>query len=393
MKRMIATLSAMLLLLTSTPLSVYADDRMPAVDAAAKLEEWEARDFHPYYLGEDGIYYATEMTDFHYTDDVYPAGKYKRTELLRTLNAAYPKGKFEVFIEVSWGKADRFEWFHDRGYDVRILDDTVGSRWQYGVFTGEQLEDFPGDPEAGYKLSLFVDPATLKIKPEPVLGDVNNDTAIDILDVIALNKYILGSRPLDDSQQKNADVDENGVIDAGDALQILKYAIGIIDSFEKTNDPQTIDTPKGFGNYAGFAEYFEKQYHEQPVTIPSHEDYAFGGTHITLEQNRYKILMKPYSPNEKYVCPDEGYPVMLTVEFSGDYADFSKFLSAYEKMSKKIEKISDTSGFMLMDDDSLVLCGKLPDREQVFVIDAGVGDTEEGRARLQRIGEKLEILS
>ena len=46
---------------------------------------------------------------------------------------------------------------------------------------------------------------------------------------------------------------------------------------------------------------------------------------------------------------------------------------------------------MLMDDDNLVLCGKLPDRDQVFIIDAVAKDNEEGRERLLRIAEKLGL--
>ncbi len=59
-------------------------------------------------------------------------------------------------------------------------------------------------------------------------GDVNGDDAIDIMDVIALNKYILGSMKLDDQAKANADADGNGTLDSTDSLNILKYVVELI---------------------------------------------------------------------------------------------------------------------------------------------------------------------
>ena len=60
-------------------------------------------------------------------------------------------------------------------------------------------------------------------------GDVNQDNAVDIMDVIALNKFLLGSGSLDDQGQKNADVDLNEQLDSTDSLNILKKVVEIID--------------------------------------------------------------------------------------------------------------------------------------------------------------------
>ncbi len=59
-------------------------------------------------------------------------------------------------------------------------------------------------------------------------GDVNEDGSVDILDVIRLNKVLLGGEKISDSGAANADVDRDGIPSAADSLSILKYTIGIV---------------------------------------------------------------------------------------------------------------------------------------------------------------------
>lgn len=66
-----------------------------------------------------------------------------------------------------------------------------------------------------------------------LLGDPTADNSIDIMDVIMVNKYILG-RTYMSSEEKNAsDVDGNGKIDTNDSLTLLKYVVEIISSFDE----------------------------------------------------------------------------------------------------------------------------------------------------------------
>ncbi len=57
------------------------------------------------------------------------------------------------------------------------------------------------------------------------------DLEVDILDVIAVNKYILGASTLNESEAAAADVDADGKVTVEDALMILKYVIKLIDAF------------------------------------------------------------------------------------------------------------------------------------------------------------------
>lgn len=59
-------------------------------------------------------------------------------------------------------------------------------------------------------------------------GDVNVDSKVDILDVIALNKSLLGGDLLTDAGAANADVDQDGLPTSADSLTILKYTVNIV---------------------------------------------------------------------------------------------------------------------------------------------------------------------
>ena len=68
---------------------------------------------------------------------------------------------------------------------------------------------------------------------DTMLGDVDENKAINILDVIALNRNLLGKDVLTESQKKAADVNNSGTPDSGDSLAILKYIVGIIKDFSE----------------------------------------------------------------------------------------------------------------------------------------------------------------
>ena len=66
---------------------------------------------------------------------------------------------------------------------------------------------------------------------EQKAGDLTGDTQLDIRDVIQLNQSIFGKVTLTDSEKKAADVNGDGIADATDSLLIMKYIVGLIDSF------------------------------------------------------------------------------------------------------------------------------------------------------------------
>lgn len=67
-------------------------------------------------------------------------------------------------------------------------------------------------------------------EPDALSGDINHDSVIDILDVILLNKYLLGSASFDDTQKTAADVLHDDVLDSTDSLTLLKFIVKLTDS-------------------------------------------------------------------------------------------------------------------------------------------------------------------
>ena len=61
-----------------------------------------------------------------------------------------------------------------------------------------------------------------------IWGDADDNKEVDILDVITLNKALMGKDSLSEQGEKNADVDQSGKPESTDAMNILKYIVGIL---------------------------------------------------------------------------------------------------------------------------------------------------------------------
>ncbi|MDE5737096.1 MAG: beta-mannosidase [Oscillospiraceae bacterium] len=65
---------------------------------------------------------------------------------------------------------------------------------------------------------------------EIIYGDVDENGLVDVLDIIKLNKSVLGQSKLTNTQWKCADVDLNGKVDMIDSLNIMKHIVKLIDT-------------------------------------------------------------------------------------------------------------------------------------------------------------------
>ena len=124
------------------------------------------------------------------------------------------------------------------GYTFELTGDQ--SKKYYQVIPNEELsfhEKMDLFAELYREVGLYHTFGTLENKPGAIFaqnameqqGDTNLDCEVDILDVIAANKHILGVGTLDKTGLKNADMDGNGTADAEDSLAILKAALDIDD--------------------------------------------------------------------------------------------------------------------------------------------------------------------
>ena len=71
------------------------------------------------------------------------------------------------------------------------------------------------------------------LKPAHLIGDVNRDGKVDVLDAIVIQKYAAEKATLDAEQLYIGDVNNDGTVDVLDAIMIQKYAAGKIDGFPK----------------------------------------------------------------------------------------------------------------------------------------------------------------
>ena len=87
-----------------------------------------------------------------------------------------------------------------------------------------------------------------------IMGDATGDGEIDILDVISLNKAVMGKESLTEAQLQAIDFNQNGKPDADEALTLLKYIVGLIEDFTAAEDipPDMITKLEAFLKEQGY---------------------------------------------------------------------------------------------------------------------------------------------
>ena len=123
------------------------------------------------------------------------------------------------------------------GFDAQINDDGDGEGKRTAISNWYDLSGMGYTDVSGLGLLKLLgdgdEPAETPEKPAPSgdadYGDVNEDGAVDILDVIKLNKYLLGSDKLTEQGKLNADVVLDSALDSTDSLTILKCVVDLIE--------------------------------------------------------------------------------------------------------------------------------------------------------------------
>ena len=80
------------------------------------------------------------------------------------------------------------------------------------------------------RLPVSASTATSPADPDVTLGDVNNDGFIDAGDAVLISRYDAGFITLSDEQLEAGDVNDDGTVDAGDAVVISRFDAGFISS-------------------------------------------------------------------------------------------------------------------------------------------------------------------
>ncbi|MBQ7002504.1 MAG: endo-1,4-beta-xylanase [Oscillospiraceae bacterium] len=141
-----------------------------------------------------------------------------------------------------WGTNDSISWRKDQnpllfsqGYVAKPAYDAVME--VAAALPTEDPTEPTTEPTTAPTTAPTTEPTT-KPTTEPTseptavkYGDANCDGSVSIVDVIQLNKSLLGTEKLTAQGEKNADVDENGALEPADSLNILKYLVDLVTSF------------------------------------------------------------------------------------------------------------------------------------------------------------------
>ena len=115
----------------------------------------------------------------------------------------------------------------DDKYEIRYLSQSpISEEKQHIWFDYDALTDYSKTGSVAWS------DGWIHISEEEITvlaGDVTLDNTVDILDVITLNKAILGKEVLTDAQNKAGDLDGDGKPTASDSMIILKKIVGLLD--------------------------------------------------------------------------------------------------------------------------------------------------------------------
>lgn len=107
----------------------------------------------------------------------------------------------------------------------KVYMSTVGCGIVYGAPSGSTPTVKPTEPST----EDTTEKTSETSKDSKIIwGDADDNKEVDILDVITLNKALMGKEVLSEQGEKNADVDQNGKPESTDAMNILKYIVGML---------------------------------------------------------------------------------------------------------------------------------------------------------------------
>jgi len=146
------------------------------------------------------------------------------------------------YVEISW---EGCEFYGDRVFHFGLIadmDENFETNWDpTDDYSREGLELSEDKLSLTKRIPVYVDDKLVfGAEPEggastptakPLYGDVNEDGEVSIVDVLVLNQNLLTGSALTKQGAINADVDLDGTPTAPDALNILKFTIGLVTAF------------------------------------------------------------------------------------------------------------------------------------------------------------------
>lgn len=113
------------------------------------------------------------------------------------------------------------------GSDVGSVLENVSITGGYGKICDKNGNEKTGRVATGDKLNIYDNNGNIKTSLCVVIyGDINGDGVVDLLDIVRLKKYIVGSISLDSEYLEAADANRNGSSDILDIVAIKKHITG-----------------------------------------------------------------------------------------------------------------------------------------------------------------------
>ena len=135
--------------------------------------------------------------------------------------------KDNVSAVVFWGTTDDMSWRASK-YPLLFNEDYTAKPAFYSITDGieipESSEATETEPETEHDTEDIYETTTTTI----TWGDADESGKVDILDVITVNKALLGKEELSKAKLKNIDLNQNNKPDAEDSLNIMKLIVGLL---------------------------------------------------------------------------------------------------------------------------------------------------------------------
>lgn len=177
-----------------------------------------------------GVYTRSSGTPFYYLTPVN--NKFNGRGGYDALDGAiYQVGDFLRFDNVAYTEPVYNPDYIDQTYDPESGDPAAVTN------LGNALDIFGEDfmPVLRHELLIFGGKTVPLVQQKPqnitlIPGDITEDGKLNIMDVITLNKTLLGGRTSNSYQRLVSDADGDGEVTQADALLMMKYIVGLVES-------------------------------------------------------------------------------------------------------------------------------------------------------------------
>jgi len=164
------------------------------------------------------------------------------------------------------------------------------------------------DPNAtNYDETANVDDGSCEYEYDFILGDVNFDNEINVLDIVLMVSFILGE-PTDEYEYSAADINQDGLINILDVVQLVNIILGVTQNTINDIDGNVYETIQ-IGDQLWMAENLKVTHYQNSDEIPYIYNDPQYGAYINYSNNAdnvgvYGRLYNWFAVNdERGLCP------------------------------------------------------------------------------------------